>query len=89
MPKAQLRPSGGSPPASSRERVVAWGPRSLPGSQAGASLSVGVQPMCQLGTGKARVTDSSARAWDPQGVQPQAYQGYPKPQPTQSVRCIR
>lgn len=39
--------------------------------------------MCQLGTGKARVTDSSARAWDPRGAQPQACQGYPKPQPTE------
>ena len=49
MPKAQLRPSGGSPLASSREGAVAWGPQSLPGSQAGASLSVSVQPNVSAG----------------------------------------
>ena len=49
MPKAQLRPSGGSPLASSSEGAVAWGPQSLLGSQAGANLSVGVQPNVSAG----------------------------------------
>lgn len=70
MPKAQLRPSGGSPAADSREvtvgsRVGATEHPSLPGVHC---LAVGAQPDL---TGSTGVTGSSSRAQDPPGGQPQ------------------
>ena len=78
MPKAQLRPSGGSPPASSREGAVAWGPRSLPGSQAGASLSVGVQPNVSAGDRQSESDRLLSQGLGPPGSATTGLPGVPK-----------
>lgn len=78
MPKAQLRPSGGSPLASSREGAVAWGPQSLPGSQAGASLSVSVQPNVSAGDRQGKSDRPLSQGLGPPGSATTGLPGVPK-----------